>query len=530
MEPGCVPYRELPHTSQIFADYASDFSRVSKFYPLAPQNSDRLTGRSDYPPDRRSQVAQILERQNQAWGAGAEVQKNLQRFRSGASAIVTGQQPVLFGGPAYMLYKALTAIKLAVELSAKGTDCVPIFWIASEDHDFAEVTQVTLRSASGELRRFALEQKNSGQSVGSLILGEREASLASEAAQFLGGEVGEILRRCYVAGVTLSDAFARLLSSLFGCFGLLLLDARDKELHHLAQPMYESTIRQSAALTAALQERGRELEATGFHQQVKINSSATLLFGTENNARVPLRRSNGQFALGASRLDEAKLLARVGQHPEEFSGNALLRPVVQDYLLPTIAYIGGPAEVAYFAQAAVIYEKLLGRVTPIIPRFSATLLDARDQRLLTQNKLSLPQVWRNPDELQQLLAERNLPASLANDFAQASSAVEAALRNLNEQLGALDPTLREAAARAESKMHYQLSRLQARAARAEARRNHEIRHHAEALSSSLFPNQHLQEREIGGISYIAQFGPRLLDQLLEAISPACGQHQVIPVT
>src|SRR5207248_7651094 len=110
MEPACVPYRELPHTSQIFADYASDFSRVNKFYPLAPQNSDQLTGRSDYPADRRSQVAQILERQTQAC-AGAEVQKNLQRFRSGASAIVTGQQPVLFGGPAYMIYKALTAIK-----------------------------------------------------------------------------------------------------------------------------------------------------------------------------------------------------------------------------------------------------------------------------------------------------------------------------------------------------------------------------------------------------------------------------------
>src|SRR5439155_16110297 len=112
---------------------------------------------------------------------------------------------------------------------------------------------------------------------------------------------------------------------------------------------------------------GRELEAVGFNQQVKINSTATLLFWTENNARVPLRRSNGQFALGAARLDEARLMARVAQHPEEFSGNALLRPVVQDYLLPTIAYIGGPAEVAYFAQAAVIYEKLLGRVTPIIP-------------------------------------------------------------------------------------------------------------------------------------------------------------------
>jgi uncharacterized protein YllA (UPF0747 family) len=503
MDPGCVPYRELPHTSRLFADYTNDFSRVSRFYPLPPQNVDGLSGPADYPSERRSQIAEILARQNQQWGTTAEMQSNLQRFRAGASAIVTGQQPVLFGGPAFMIYKALTAIKLAAELSKKGTDCVPIFWIASEDHDFAEVTQVTLRSASGELQRFALEPKSSGQSVGSLLLGEREARLASEAAKFLGSEIGEMLSQCYVSGRSLSDAFARLLTDLFGRFGLLLLDARDQELHRLAQPIYEATIRQSATLNSTLQERGRELEAAGYHQQVKINSSATLLFGTEQGARVAVRRSNGQFALGSARL--------------------------QDYLLPTVAYIGGPAEVAYFAQAAVIYQNLLGRVTPIIPRFSATLLDARDQRLLSQHKLTLPQVWRNPDELRQLLAQHNLPAGLESGFAQAAKSVDGALSNLNDRLGALDPTLQEAAMRAGSKIRYQLSRLQARAARAEVRRNQELRHHAEALSSSLYPNQHLQEREIGGIFYVAQFGPRLLDQLLPAISPACMQHQVIPV-
>src|SRR2546423_10518641 len=171
MEPACVPYRELPHTSRLFSDYTSDFTRVSRFYPAAPQNLDKLQGRSDYPRERRQPLARILQRQNQQWGLTVEMSSSLQRFRAGASAVVTGQQPVLFGGPAYMIYKALTAIKLAAELTKKGTDSVPIFWIAGEDHDFAEVAQVTLRSASGELRRFALEPKDSGQSVGGLVLG-----------------------------------------------------------------------------------------------------------------------------------------------------------------------------------------------------------------------------------------------------------------------------------------------------------------------------------------------------------------------
>src|SRR5205085_4661863 len=192
MEPGCLSYQQLPHTSRLFADYTGDFSRVSQFYPLAPQQLEQLKPPADYPADRRRSLAEILESQNRR-GSTAEVEKNLQRFRSGAAAIVTGQQPVLFGGPAFMIYKALTAIKLAAELSGKGTDCIPIFWIASEDHDFAEVGQVTLRSPAGELRRFAMaETPHPGQSAGGVVLREGDAALAAAAAQFIGGEAGEL--------------------------------------------------------------------------------------------------------------------------------------------------------------------------------------------------------------------------------------------------------------------------------------------------------------------------------------------------
>src|SRR5205807_2753146 len=157
MEAECLSFSQIPRTSRLFLDYLENFDRVAKFYPLSPREIEQLPERSSllaYPDDRRTVMADILERQNRAFGAHPEVLKNIQRLRQGAAAIVSGQQVVLFGGPAYSLYKAVTAIKLAKELERSGTPAVPIFWLATQDHDFAEVSQVSLRSA-GKLRRFA---------------------------------------------------------------------------------------------------------------------------------------------------------------------------------------------------------------------------------------------------------------------------------------------------------------------------------------------------------------------------------------
>ncbi len=225
--------------------------------------------------------------------------------------------------------------------------------------------------------------------------------MVEAAAGFLGdSEVMKFLREAYRPGENFGSAFARLFSRLFAEWGVILLDASDPDLHRIAAPIYGAAIERAAELDDALLARGRELEAAGYHQQVKVTPSSTLLFTLRDGARVPVhRRKNGSGAdfLVNDEVFSADMLRRVASAPEQFSANVLLRPVVQDYLLPTLAYVGGAAEIAYFGQGAVVYKALLGRATPILPRFSATLVEAKPQALLERYGLSVPDIFQGPE-------------------------------------------------------------------------------------------------------------------------------------
>jgi len=221
------------------------------------------------------------------------------------------------------------------------------------------------------------------------------------------------------------------------------------------------------------------------------------------------------------------LLDRIEAAPERFNPNVLLRPVVQDYLLPTLVYAGGAAEVAYFAQVAVVYEKLLGRVTPILPRFSATFVEAKPGRILTRYQLSLPDLFLGPEKVREAIAARSLPPDLQTRFEEAYASVERSMAVLRESIGKLDSTLVDTANATRGSMWHQINRLHMRVTRAEQQRNEVITRHADALSNALFPHKALQEREVAGVSFVARYGPALLADLYQQIHPDCHDHQVI---
>jgi bacillithiol biosynthesis cysteine-adding enzyme BshC len=297
--------------------------------------------------------------------------------------------------------------------------------------------------------------------------------------------------------------------------------------------MYQAAIERAAALDDALLARGKELEAAGYHQQVKVTPSSTLLFTLRDGARVPIhRRSNGagaevDFLVADEKVPQTELLRRIASEPHQFSPNVLLRPVVQDYLLPTLVYVGGAAEVAYFGQAAVVYQALLGRVTPILPRFSATIVEAKPQTLLERYSLAVPDVFHSPEELRESLAKHTLPAELQSAFDQADASLKKSLAAIQQSLERLDKTLVEAAANAGSKMQHQLEQLRSRAARAELRQSEVLIRHAELLSNALYPNKALQEREIAGVYFIARHGAELLRNLYDTIHTECLDHQLV---
>ncbi|MBZ5572036.1 MAG: bacillithiol biosynthesis cysteine-adding enzyme BshC [Acidobacteriia bacterium] len=536
MKSDCLPFSQIPHTTRLFADFLFDHSKVLPFYPRSPyfnQWSKDEASAVHYDADRRKQVSAILERQNQSWGASARTLQNIARLRDGAVAMVTGQQVGLFGGPAFSIFKALTAVKLAEIATKNGIDCVPVFWLATEDHDLDEIKHVALPGPDGALQPLiATTQGLPDAPVGTVTFGSEIESVVDAAAALLGdSEALAVLRDAYRPGETFGSAFARLFARWFGDWGVILLDASDPDLHRVAAPVYRSAIERAAELDDRLLARGKQLETAGYHQQVKVTPSSTSLFTLRNGARVPIhRRVNGgdsEFIIEEDKISQAELLERISASPQDFSPNVLLRPVVQDYLLPTLAYTGGSAEVAYFAQAAVVYEALLGRVTPVVPRFSATLVEPKPQTLVDRYKLVLPDLFQGPEQLRERLAAHALPGELQSAFDAAKTSLERSLAPIRDALARLDKTLVDAADNANSKMQHQLESLRARAARAELRQSEVIDRHAALLSNTLFPNKTLQEREIAGAYFISRYGTELLRNLYDAIHPDCLDHQVI---
>jgi len=529
----CLPFSQIPHTTPLFADLLSSNPRVQAFYPRSPYIQQWLAEeapRVRYDAQRRERVSAILQRQNQFWGASAQTLENIGRLRRGAVTAVTGQQVGLFGGPLFSIYKALTAVKLADGATRSGVDCVPVFWLATEDHDLAEVNQASIPGPDASLQRFvAATQAPPDTPVGSVTFGDEIQLLLEEAAELLGdSEIIRALRDSYRPGETFGSAFARLFTNLFREWGVVLLDAADPELHHVAAPIYRAAIERAAELDDALLVRGNELESAGYHQQVKVTPSSALLFALRHGARVPVhRRSGDSFAVESEKISQADLLTRIAAAPQDFSPNVLLRPVVQDYLLPTLAYTGGAAEVAYFAQAAVVYEKLLGRPTPVVPRFSATLVEPKLRSLLDRYGLSLPDLFHGPESLREQLAASTLPSELRSAFDNTDASLTKSLGIIRAALERLDKTLVDAADNAESKMRHQLEGLRARAARAELRQTEVLGRHTQLLSNTLYPDKTLQEREIAGIYFLARYGKELLRNLYDAIHADCLDHQVI---
>jgi bacillithiol synthase len=535
----CLPFAQIPHTTRLFTDFLAYSSSVHPFYPHSPHFSEWSKAEASalqYDSARRERVSTILQRQNKSWSASPQTFANLARLRKGAAAIVTGQQVGLFGGPMFAIYKALTAVKLAEEATAASIDAVPVFWLATSDHDLAEVNHVSLPGSDGLLRTLTTSSHGvPGAPVSDVRLGDEILPVVEEAASLLGDtEAARFLRESYRPGETLGSAYARFYARLFAEWGVILLDASDPELHQVAAPVYRTAIERAEELATALLSRGQALDNAGYYQQVKVTASSVLLFGMREGARTPIHRRIGsgpELVIGnepgAEKLSSAELLDRIEAKPEDFSPNVLLRPVVQDYLLPTLAYTGGAAEAAYFAQAGAVYEAILGRVTPIVPRFSATLVEPKVQRWLRQYEITVRDAFDGPEALRQKLASRTLPEGLQAAFERANQSIEESFSGLKEALAKLDPTLVEASQTGASKVRYQLDRLRERATAAELRRSEVVGRHAEALSQALYPENALQERGIAGAYFVARHGTELLRNIHDTIRTDCHDHQVL---
>jgi bacillithiol biosynthesis cysteine-adding enzyme BshC len=530
----CYPISILPRLSRLFLDFAESRQPLTPFYPASPY-AQRWTAPAQAPAIR-SRIADLLEAQNRSFNASPATLANIARLRDGASAIVTGQQVTLFGGPLFTLFKAATAIRKAKDIGA-----VPIFWLATEDHDLDEADHVVLPSRH-ELQTLRLEHEANNRPVGSIPLGPGIRPLLDQAAELLGpGPILDTLEAAYTPDATFAQAFARVLTAIFADQGLILVDAASRDFHALGAPVLRHAIEHAAELESALLERSKLLEQRGYHAQVLVSPSSSLLFlvDEETGARLALKRknsngknSNGQnlngWTAGKKSYSTEDLLAILDSTPERISPNALLRPVFQDFLLPTTAYIGGPAEIAYFAQSQVLYDAILGRTTPVIPRLSATLVEPAVATVLAQHEVQLDDLLHShPDELAQRLGARAIPIDGKRKLASVGNALDEELTSLTQWMHQIDPGLGRSADVSASKMRYQMNRLRRLAANYQLQTETSLRRHVDALYLNLFPGQHPQERIIGAAAFLARYGDSLIPQLVDQAAQECPGHKAI---
>lgn len=501
-----IPFGSLPSMSALFLDYVSDWARVGDFYPQQYSIESIAAFARRRPPLE-------LRHRERLCAALAGDKASIEKLAAGAVAVITGQQPGLFTGPNYTILKALTVIKLAKALDAAGVAAVPIFWVAAEDHDYQEIESAYVLDRDSGLVHVRVDLSNPESSpVGWLSLRDDVTDAISKCLSCLPEsefqpQLRYILESSYKPGISPVDAFARMLGKLFEGTGLILANPLDPELRKLGQSTLVEAVRHNSEIRSAVLARSRALAEAGYHEQVKVDNNFTGVFAYRGKSRQALRPEE---------LSEDLSL----------SANVLLRPAMQDTIFPTAAYVGGPAEVAYFAQAGAVYEALRRPAPPVFPRISATILEARIARALKKYDIELRDVFRGRDFLR-----RKAVASVQGGelFDKVRDQLTAELESLRPALNAVDPTLAGALDNSRQKVLHQVETLRTKFVNAEARRNETLERHLESIANFVFPERKLQERVINISSFVVRYGPGFVGRLEEALSLDSREHQVVEI-
>ena len=532
---------ELLHPSALYRDFLMSPERVREFYPADFRDPAALGTRAAaraFPPDRRAAVVSILRRQAASWDLGEHSMEALARFeRPDALCVVAGQQPGLFGGPLYTIYKALTAIALAKSIeAARGVPVVPIFWLASDDHDFEEVRRTWVSDGGPEpsVLEVAASDAPAGVSVARVKLGagvealhERLASLLPP-SEFRDPLLAR-LRDAYAPGRGWSDAFARFVGSLLTPMGMILFDPSDAETKRLALPIFEREAALAGESSRKAHDRGAELVARGYHAQITRSGNELNLFWHEEK-RESLRLVDGKVRAseGGPTWSPAEFAKALHDAPEKASPGVLLRPLMQDYLLPTAAYVGGPAEVAYWAQIHPLYP-LFDLATPAVtPRAGATLLEPKIAKTLDRFGLEWSALAGDVEPILTETLRKLLPDDFPDRFDRERKEWDASFQRLDAVVTAFDPSLRSALSTAAGRVQHEGRELERKLMQVWKRRQEESVSQIRRAAGHLFPHGGLQERTLSVLGYLARYGPELSGRMREAIG-APGSHVVIPV-
>jgi bacillithiol synthase len=540
-----IDYRQLPMESGgysgLFYDYVYEYQEVGQFFPANFRDprafQTMMAALSTRAYDRQTLVATLTE-QNKKFGSTDKALDNIALLqRPTTYAIVTGQQVGLFGGPLYTILKTITAIKLSDRLKQKypENDFVPVFWVEGEDHDFAEMNHISILDGENKPVRVeylpggVMPERNLGP-IGELHF---DATLDTTIAQLEGmlqktdftADLIARLRAAYSSGRTFTQGFTSWLNFLFEDYGLVFMSVNHPAFKKLLSPLFTKEITEYPRTSQTVIRQSAELEDK-YHAQIKAKSLNLFLF--HKGGRYLIEPREHDFSLKGTRhfLNKDELLRIALDTPEMLSPNVVLRPLAQDTLLPTLAYIAGPSEIAYYAQLKPVYEEF-GITQPIIyPRASGSFLEERVERVMEKFALELPEFFEDPEKLTSKVAERISEVKADVLFSSAISTLHDALNELKFGLKEIDPTLVGALEGMKSKIDGNITVLKEKTIAAQKRRHETSMRQIEKAIGGLLPNGVLQERDISVLYYMNKYGPDLVKWLVGEVDIAGFKHQI----
>ena len=545
MKVDCLDYRTLPGQNPLFLKYLYHFDEVSSLFAPgapAPLDLEALERRAEAVVKRplrfsREHLVSLLDPFNRSVGVGEAGLINIQKLKGRDTiAVVTGQQLGLFGGPALAVYKAATAVRLSQILEDRGYSAVPVFWLPADDSDFMEVRSTSFYDQADRLLNIRYPGSQSdGRMVGTIALDRISENLEqlqhqAQRAEFLDSTV-QTLGASYRPDQDFRQAHGQWLAGLFRDHGLVLFDSLLPGYKSELTAVFTGLLKKRSEAIQALQRRSLELAEAGFTPQVSLEDSETLLFSHEGNSRHKLVYQNGEYRtkkrkLGYS-LDE--LLHRIESNPEGFGPNVLLRPVLQDHLFPTVVYVGGPSEVAYFTQVSAI-SSLCGVEPSIFPRMGITVVDRKAQRLLKKYGLEAGELMSaDPIQAVQSLLNQGETGEVLRTFDSVQQELRSQLASLKSHVNRSDPSMAEMVVRAEQRIIYHIEKLQRRFVANYRQRDEAVGRHLDYLQNRLCPQGRLQERVINFNQFLIQEGPAFINSVMEGGQPFCLSHQVFYV-
>ncbi|MBK8464425.1 MAG: bacillithiol biosynthesis cysteine-adding enzyme BshC [Chloracidobacterium sp.] len=538
-----LSFSAVPHQSKLFLDYIRDPLSLKSYYPNAVLSHSNISAfipevLAKYKTERIALCDALVEINSQI-GSSEKTFENIKLLREADTvAVVTGQQAGLFTGPLYTIYKALSVIKMAEELNARGSKAVPVFWVATEDHDFDEVSHTYFTGNTGELVKADYHPTRYVKStpVGNIKIDNLITETIGEALNDLprsefSGALRTSIEKEWSEGELFGKAFSKNIADVLGRFGLITIDPMHPGVKALSSPIYIDAIAKADEIVASIRKKSAALVSEGFHAQVLVDEDYFPLFRIDDEGRrVALRKtSDGVYTSKEEKREFSlsELAAIAKDDPQRFSAGVMLRPVVQDYLLPTVCYFGGAAEIAYFAQNSDAYNILDRPVTPILHRRSFTVVEAKHRRTLEKFGLALSDMFDGFVKTLENVGKKQLSSDTIKIFEEIEQTLDLELNRLDQNLSQIDPTLNDNLEKRRRKIAYHIAALKKKTYLASMRKDEIVERQIRAAFDSLLPNGELQERVLNVHSYLNKYGPYFIDMIYKEIDLNYKEHRVI---